>query len=156
MHEHDVQRLKFYISNLQRCHLSMWCQVKNWGMSWKLARKLRSKSRWYNCLLIRWHLKTKKYIYIYIFLVSVISFSICLYMKQERTTQNSGSEQTLYINSPMLSFLKEAEAVTLRSLEHLLLFISDPKGHSKWSSWSAISKLMKTKRVTSCDSIRHK
>lgn len=65
-------------------------------------------------------------------------------MKQERTTQNSGSEQTLYISSPMLSFLKEAEAVTLRSLEHLLLFISDPKGHSKWSSWSAISKLMKT------------
>ncbi|MCI28604.1 hypothetical protein A2U01_0049806, partial [Trifolium medium] len=36
-------------------------------------------------------------------------------------------------SSPMLGFLNEAEAVTLCSLEHLLLFISDPKGHSKHS-----------------------
>ncbi|KAJ1428190.1 hypothetical protein SESBI_09196 [Sesbania bispinosa] len=53
--------------------------------------------------------------------------------------------------SPMLSFLIEAEAVTLSSLEHLFLFISDLKGHSKRSKWSAISKLMQTRRVT-CDS----
>ncbi|XP_050899403.1 uncharacterized protein LOC127106158 [Lathyrus oleraceus] len=52
---------------------------------------------------------------------------------------------------PMLRFLKEAEAVTLSSLEHLLLFICDPKGHSKNGRWSAISKLMHSKRVV-CDS----
>ncbi|XP_045824976.1 uncharacterized protein LOC123917331 [Trifolium pratense] len=54
-------------------------------------------------------------------------------------------------SSPMLGFLNEAEAVTLCSLEHLLLFISDPKGHSKHSRWSAISKLMHSKRAV-CDS----
>ncbi|PNX91174.1 hypothetical protein L195_g047304 [Trifolium pratense] len=53
--------------------------------------------------------------------------------------------------SPMLGFLKEAEAVTLCSLEHLLLFISDPKGHSKHRGWSSISKLMHFKRAV-CDS----
>ncbi|CAJ2679294.1 unnamed protein product [Trifolium pratense] len=54
-------------------------------------------------------------------------------------------------SSPMLGFLNEAEAVTLCSLEHLLLFISDPKGHSKHSRWSAISMLMHSKRAV-CDS----
>ncbi|PNX61343.1 hypothetical protein L195_g060620, partial [Trifolium pratense] len=54
-------------------------------------------------------------------------------------------------SSPMLGFLNEAEAVTLCSLEHLLLFISDPKGHSKNGRWSAISKLMHSKRAV-CDS----
>ncbi|CAL5212398.1 unnamed protein product [Lathyrus oleraceus] len=54
-------------------------------------------------------------------------------------------------SSPMLRFLKEAEAVTLSSLEHLLLFICDPKGHSKNGRWSAISKLMHSKKVV-CDS----
>lgn len=53
--------------------------------------------------------------------------------------------------SPMLSFLNEAEAITLSSLEQMLLFISGPKGHSKHSRWSAISKLMQPKRVM-CDS----
>ncbi|XP_012573256.1 uncharacterized protein [Cicer arietinum] len=53
--------------------------------------------------------------------------------------------------SPMIGFLKEAEAVTLCSLEHLLLFISDPKGQSKHRRWSAIYKLMQTKRAI-CDS----
>ncbi|KAK7312329.1 hypothetical protein VNO77_36109 [Canavalia gladiata] len=53
--------------------------------------------------------------------------------------------------SPMLSFLKEADVITLSSLEHLLLFISDPKGLSKQSRWSAISKLMHPKREV-CDS----
>ncbi|RZB74197.1 hypothetical protein D0Y65_033325 [Glycine soja] len=52
--------------------------------------------------------------------------------------------------SPMLSFLNEAEAITLSSLEQLLRFISGPKGHSKQSRWSAISKLMQPKRVI-CD-----
>ncbi|WJX51421.1 hypothetical protein P8452_37621 [Trifolium repens] len=54
-------------------------------------------------------------------------------------------------SSPMLGFLNEAEAVTLCSLEHLLRFISDPKGHSKNSRWSAISKMMHSKRGV-CDS----
>ena len=54
-------------------------------------------------------------------------------------------------SSPMLGFLKEAETVTLCSLESLLPFISEPKGHSKHSGWSAISKLMHSKRVV-CDS----
>ncbi|ESW03808.1 hypothetical protein PHAVU_011G043700 [Phaseolus vulgaris] len=53
--------------------------------------------------------------------------------------------------SPMLSFLNEAEAITLSSLENLLLFISGPKGRSKNSRWSAISKLVQPKRVI-CDS----
>ncbi|XP_054787712.1 uncharacterized protein LOC129293658 isoform X2 [Prosopis cineraria] len=51
----------------------------------------------------------------------------------------------------MLSMLKEAEAVTMSKLESLLYFISDPKGQSKQSRWSAISKLMQPKRVA-CDS----
>ena len=53
--------------------------------------------------------------------------------------------------SPMLSFLNEAEAITLNSLENLLLFISGPKGRSQNSRWSAISKLVQPKRVI-CDS----
>ncbi|KAG4979516.1 hypothetical protein AAZX31_12G040100 [Glycine max] len=53
--------------------------------------------------------------------------------------------------SPMLNFLNEAEAITLCSLEQLLLFISGPKRHSKHSRWSAISMLMQPKRVI-CDS----
>ena len=52
--------------------------------------------------------------------------------------------------SPMLSFLNETEVITLSSLEQLLRFISGPKGHSKQSRWSAISKLMQPKRVI-CD-----
>ncbi|XP_054785614.1 uncharacterized protein LOC129292117 [Prosopis cineraria] len=51
----------------------------------------------------------------------------------------------------MLGMLKEAEAVTVSTLESLLYFISDPKGQSKQSRWSAISKLMQPKRVA-CDS----
>ncbi|KAI9119949.1 hypothetical protein K1719_008918 [Acacia pycnantha] len=51
----------------------------------------------------------------------------------------------------MLSMLKEAESVTVSTLESLLYFISDPKGRSKQSRWSAISKLMQPKRVA-CDS----
>ncbi|XP_014521817.1 uncharacterized protein LOC106778367 [Vigna radiata var. radiata] len=50
--------------------------------------------------------------------------------------------------SPMLNFLDEAEAITMSSLESLLLFISAPKEHSRWS---AISKLVRPKRVI-CDS----
>lgn len=50
-----------------------------------------------------------------------------------------------------LSFLKEAEAITLSSLEHLLLLMSGPKGHSTNSRWSAISKLVQPKRAV-CDS----
>ncbi|WVZ01776.1 hypothetical protein V8G54_022582 [Vigna mungo] len=50
--------------------------------------------------------------------------------------------------SPMLSFLDEAEAITMSSLESLLLFISAPKEHSRWSE---ISKLVRPKRVI-CDS----
>jgi len=53
--------------------------------------------------------------------------------------------------SSMLSFLNEAEAITLNSLENLLLFISGPKGRSQNSRWSAISKLVQPKRVI-CDS----
>ncbi|KAK7352110.1 hypothetical protein VNO80_17528 [Phaseolus coccineus] len=53
---------------------------------------------------------------------------------------------------PMLSILTEAEEVTMRSLESLLVFIYDPKGQSRQSTWSAISKLMQPKRVT-CDSL---
>ena len=51
----------------------------------------------------------------------------------------------------MISMFKEAEAVTLSTLESLLCFISNPKGQSKENTWSAISKLMQPKRV-SCNS----
>ncbi|XP_028752862.1 uncharacterized protein LOC114712479 [Neltuma alba] len=51
----------------------------------------------------------------------------------------------------ILSMLKEAKAVTVSTLESLLYFVSDPKGQSKQSRWSEISKLMKPKRVA-CDS----
>ncbi|KAK7351859.1 hypothetical protein VNO77_11602 [Canavalia gladiata] len=54
-------------------------------------------------------------------------------------------------NLSMVAILKEAEEVTVRSLESLLLFIHDTKGQSKQSRWSAISKLMQPKRVA-CDS----
>ncbi|KAK7257959.1 hypothetical protein RIF29_32310 [Crotalaria pallida] len=49
------------------------------------------------------------------------------------------------------SMLKEAEEITLTSLESVLLFISDPKGHSKQSRWSVISKLVQPRRVA-CNS----
>ncbi|KAK4278258.1 hypothetical protein QN277_016125 [Acacia crassicarpa] len=47
----------------------------------------------------------------------------------------------------MLSMMKEAESVTVSTLESLLCFMSDPKGRSKQSRWSAISKLMQPKKV---------
>lgn len=42
----------------------------------------------------------------------------------------------------MLSILKEAEVITVNSLESLLLFIIGSKGQPKHSRWSVISKLM--------------
>ncbi|CAL0304245.1 unnamed protein product [Lupinus luteus] len=47
------------------------------------------------------------------------------------------------------SILKDAEAITMRSLESLLLFRSDPKGQSN-QKWSRISKLMQPAKVTCC------
>ncbi|XP_058759012.1 uncharacterized protein LOC131632245 [Vicia villosa] len=70
-------------------------------------------------------------------------------MKNELISSSSNNKENN--SSPMLQSLKEAEAVTLSSLEHLLLFISDPKGHAKNGRWSVISKLMHSKRVV-CDS----
>jgi len=69
-------------------------------------------------------------------------------MKNELIDFSSNKDNN---SSPMFGLLKEAEAeaVTLCSLEHLLLFISDPKGHSKHSRWSAISKRMHSKRAVS-------
>ncbi|AES89149.1 hypothetical protein MtrunA17_Chr4g0035231 [Medicago truncatula] len=67
-------------------------------------------------------------------------------MKNESIDSSSNKDNN---SSPMFGLLKEAEAVTLYSLEHLLLFISDPKGHSKHSRWSIISKLMHSKRAVS-------
>ncbi|ESW03806.1 hypothetical protein PHAVU_011G043500 [Phaseolus vulgaris] len=51
----------------------------------------------------------------------------------------------------ILGMLKEAEAVTVRSLESLLLFVSHSKGQSKQNRWSIISKLMQPDRIN-CDS----
>ncbi|KAK7310608.1 hypothetical protein RJT34_08213 [Clitoria ternatea] len=51
----------------------------------------------------------------------------------------------------ILGILKEAEEITMRSLESVLLFMCGPNGQSKKSKWSAISKLMQPKRVA-CDS----
>ncbi|XP_054786550.1 uncharacterized protein LOC129292894 [Prosopis cineraria] len=47
----------------------------------------------------------------------------------------------------ILSILKEAEAVTVSTLDSLLTFISDPKGQLKQNRWSAISRLIQPKRV---------
>ncbi|XP_061352735.1 uncharacterized protein LOC133297582 [Gastrolobium bilobum] len=69
-------------------------------------------------------------------------------IKNEHRASSSNKDKATL---SMHSFLKEAEAVTLRSLESLLLFISDPKGHSNHSRWSAIPKLMTPKRAV-CDS----
>ncbi|XP_058750466.1 uncharacterized protein LOC131623476 [Vicia villosa] len=69
-------------------------------------------------------------------------------MKNELISSSSNNKENN--SSPMLQSLKEAESITLNSLEHLLLFISDPKGQSKNGRWSAISKLMHSKRVV-CD-----
>ncbi|MED6183468.1 hypothetical protein PIB30_038147 [Stylosanthes scabra] len=60
-------------------------------------------------------------------------------MKHENTT------------SSMLTIFKEAEEVTLNSLECVLLLISGPRANSKGSKWSVISKLMQPKRIA-CDS----
>ncbi|KAK7257961.1 hypothetical protein RIF29_32312 [Crotalaria pallida] len=61
--------------------------------------------------------------------------------------ESSKDEEALLV----FSILKESEAITVRSLESLLLFISEPKGQSKHSRWSKLSKLMQPARVT-CDS----
>ncbi|KAK7312330.1 hypothetical protein VNO77_36110 [Canavalia gladiata] len=65
-------------------------------------------------------------------------------IKQEEVASFSNKNNNL---SPMLRFLKDTEAFTLSSLEHLFQFIYDPKRHSKQSRWLAISKLMQAKRV---------
>ncbi|KAF7810876.1 DUF241 domain protein [Senna tora] len=51
-------------------------------------------------------------------------------------------------SSSMISMLKEAEAITVSSLESLLLFISNP---SKKNKWSVISKLMMQPKRVACD-----
>jgi len=64
------------------------------------------------------------------------------------------SKRTKTLHQCSASWTKQKQspwAITLSSLEQMLLFISDPKGHSKHSRWSAISKLMQPKRVM-CDS----
>ncbi|KAI4298322.1 hypothetical protein L6164_031896 [Bauhinia variegata] len=69
-------------------------------------------------------------------------------IKNEFISSSSKNDKETF---SLLSILKEAEAVTMSSLESLLLFISDPKGQSKKSRWSIISKLMQHKREA-CDS----
>ncbi|XP_050898356.1 uncharacterized protein LOC127105234 [Lathyrus oleraceus] len=71
-------------------------------------------------------------------------------MKNELKASSSSNKNNN--SSTVFGILKEAESVTLCSLEHLLLFISDPKGRAKYSRWSAISKLMHSKRAV-CDSL---
>nr|KYP66075.1 hypothetical protein KK1_012358 [Cajanus cajan]KYP66097.1 hypothetical protein KK1_012381 [Cajanus cajan] len=63
---------------------------------------------------------------------------------------NSSSSKDNEVLS-ILGMLKEAEPVTMRSLEFLWLFVSDPNGQSKQRRWSIISKLMQPHRMT-CDS----
>ncbi|XP_058750548.1 uncharacterized protein LOC131623551 [Vicia villosa] len=71
-------------------------------------------------------------------------------MKHELMASSSNNKN--HNSSTMFGILKEAELVTLCSLEHLLLFISDPKGCTKYRRWSTISKLMHSKRAV-CDSL---
>lgn len=68
-------------------------------------------------------------------------------MKNELIACSSSKDNE---NSSIFVMLKEAEAVTVRSLESMLLFVSDSKGQSKKSIWSTMSKMMQPTRVT-CD-----
>ncbi|KAI9123860.1 hypothetical protein K1719_005160 [Acacia pycnantha] len=61
------------------------------------------------------------------------------------------NEFSVSSTNDMLSLLKEAEEVTVITLESLLRFISKPKGQLKKTRWSTISKLMQLKRVV-CES----
>ncbi|KAK7257958.1 hypothetical protein RIF29_32309 [Crotalaria pallida] len=67
-------------------------------------------------------------------------------IKNEITSSSSNKDNNTF------SMLKEAEEITLSSLESLLLFISDRNGGSKQSRWSTISKFVQPKRVA-CDSL---
>ncbi|KAJ1397677.1 hypothetical protein SESBI_31612 [Sesbania bispinosa] len=69
-------------------------------------------------------------------------------IKNEFTVSSLNIDKETY---SMLSILKEAEAVTVSSLESLLLFIIGPKGQFNQSRWSMISKLIQPKRIY-CDS----
>ncbi|KAJ1397684.1 hypothetical protein SESBI_31619 [Sesbania bispinosa] len=69
-------------------------------------------------------------------------------IKNEFTVSSSNKDKE---TNSMLSILKEAEAVTVSSLESLLLFVIGSKGQLKESRWSVISKLMQPKRIY-CDS----
>ncbi|KAJ1387936.1 hypothetical protein SESBI_39562 [Sesbania bispinosa] len=69
-------------------------------------------------------------------------------INNEFTVSSSNREKE---TNSMLSILKEAEAVTVNSLESLLLFIIGSKGQLKQSRWSVISNLMQPKRIY-CDS----
>lgn len=60
-------------------------------------------------------------------------------MKNELVASSSNNKDNNF--STMFRILKEPESVTLCSLEHLLLFISDPKGHAKYSRCSAFSNI---------------
>ncbi|KAI9102255.1 hypothetical protein K1719_023457 [Acacia pycnantha] len=72
-------------------------------------------------------------------------------LRDIKGTRNSLMVSSAATENDMLSMLKEAEAVTVSTLESILCFISNPKGQSKQSRWSAISKLMQPKKVA-CDS----
>ncbi|KAK7341465.1 hypothetical protein VNO80_24395 [Phaseolus coccineus] len=69
-------------------------------------------------------------------------------MKSELMVSSSNNDNEAL---SILGILKEAEAVTVMSLESLLLFVSDSKGQSKQKRWSIISKLMQPDRIN-CDS----
>ncbi|XP_057752701.1 uncharacterized protein LOC130970590 [Arachis stenosperma] len=69
-------------------------------------------------------------------------------MKNDGKASSSSKDNN---TSSMLTTFKEAEDVTLSSLECLLLLISGPRRSSKGSKWSVISKLMQPKRIA-CDS----
>ena len=69
-------------------------------------------------------------------------------IKNEFKVSSSNKDKETF---SMLNILKEAEVVTMSSLESLLLFITGPKGQSKKSRWSLVSKLVQPNRVA-CDS----
>ncbi|KAL2346114.1 hypothetical protein Fmac_000114 [Flemingia macrophylla] len=69
-------------------------------------------------------------------------------IKNEFAVSSSNKDKDTF---SMLSILKEAEGVTLSSLESLLTFIIGTKSQLEQSRWSVISKLMQPKRIT-CES----
>lgn len=72
-------------------------------------------------------------------------------LKQKETNQMIVIEDSDFAS--LISLIKGVEDVSITTLESTLSFISHPKMRSKANSWSLASKMLKPKRVISCEGI---